>query len=54
MTEWVLIMIMASSNGYAMNTIKVPDKSSCYRVGSRFEQVGGSASFVCTEIKKEM
>jgi hypothetical protein len=55
MTEWVLIMIISSSSP-SMSTVKVSDKESCYRVGTRF--VNGNHShyypkFICTEVRKD-
>jgi hypothetical protein len=54
MTEWVLIMTMAY-NGVAINSIKLPDKGSCYRVGTRFIAETSNhyyPKFICTEVKR--
>ena len=51
MTEWVLIIIL-NYNGVAMSTIKLPDKDSCYRVGTRFA-TRDSREFTCTEVRKD-
>jgi len=54
MTEWVLVMIM-SANSPSASTVKVADKESCYRVGTRFVNGTGGyyTKFICTEVRKD-
>jgi hypothetical protein len=52
MTEWVLIMIISAGNP-SISTVKVSNKESCYRVGTRFVNgTSGHPKFICTEVRR--
>lgn len=56
MTEWLLIMLMSTSDGEAVGTATLVDKQSCHRAGKSFitlSQTQHNSRYVCVEVTKK-